>query len=883
MSDAVDKAEKIIAGEMTLPEGTDLKILIKNLKGELEYGLARKILEMARAVEAVKKDFVPYHWITQQFALCTYKDEELQPSIRFKNALVLLEELGLRKPETKDAETLAMGGAIYKRRWESEGRMEHLHQALELYSAAWERNPEQDMGYGGVNAAYILDVLAFQSRVNARRTSTDPFEANIFTAKAKMLREDMVRILPEFAGKKKAMKDGDITKEYWHVVTLAEIYFGLGDYNAAEQLLANARDMDAKEWERETTFRQLVNIVGLQGYIPPASKEPLLTGPWKALYAFFKEGGDLAFSCSRGRVGLALSGGGFRASFYHLGMLARLAEMDVLGSVETLSTVSGGSIVGAHYYLEIQHLLSTKPDSQITREDYCEIVKRVQIRFFEGVKKNLRMRTLSSLSHNLRMIFSSEYSRSHRIGELYEKELYSRVGLSDDRVDGPRTMPQLQIIPSEWERNTAFKPRYHNWRRRAKVPILLLNTTSLNSGHSWHFTARWMGEPPGLIGEEIDMNGRYRRFWYEQAPKPEHQNYRLGHAVAASACVPGLFEPLTLEGLYPGRTVRLVDGGVHDNQGVQGLLNEGCTLVLCSDASGQMQDQKRPSNNIIGVPLRSNSILQSRIREAEYQHLRARVESNSLRGLFFIHLKKDLDPMPIDWIDCQNPTVPPKISPCTTVYGIDKELQWKIAAIRTDLDSFTEFEAFSLMLSGYLMTEYEFKELDRRHKLDGGQGTWGNFDIHAPRSKWQFLELENILRQPPKSTDARRDDVEKQLDAASSQFLKIWQLDPTLKIISGLIGVAGLVGLGWFICAYWNEAICLPDISVSGITMFLLVAIVGALFPLFKWLRPKKAMRSRLWKAAIAVIGWIVSNIHLCIFDPLFLKRGKLERLLKLK
>lgn len=42
-------------------------------------------------------------------------------------------------------------------------------------------------------------------------------------------------------------------------------------------------------------------------------------------------------SAAAGRVGLALSGGGFLASFYHLGVLARLAELDVLRRVEVLS------------------------------------------------------------------------------------------------------------------------------------------------------------------------------------------------------------------------------------------------------------------------------------------------------------------------------------------------------------------------------------------------------------------------------------------------------------------------------------------------------------------------------------------------------------------
>src|SRR4030095_2509442 len=122
---------------------------------------------------------------------------------------------------------------------------------------------------------------------------------------------------------------------------------------------------------------------------------------------------------------------------------------------------------------------------------------------------------------------------------------------------------------------------FSNWRRRAKVPVLLLNAASLNSGHNWQFTARWMGEPPGLFEPEgdIDANVRYRRLYYGEAPTRTLQEYRVGYAVAASACVPGLFEPLVLQGLYPGRTVRLVDGGVHDNQGVEGLLDEGCTLI----------------------------------------------------------------------------------------------------------------------------------------------------------------------------------------------------------------------------------------------------------------------------------------------------------------
>ena len=52
------------------------------------------------------------------------------------------------------------------------------------------------------------------------------------------------------------------------------------------------------------------------------------------------------------RIGLALSGGGFRASFYHLGTIRYLEEAGIMSKVEVMSTVSGGSIIGAYCQLQ---------------------------------------------------------------------------------------------------------------------------------------------------------------------------------------------------------------------------------------------------------------------------------------------------------------------------------------------------------------------------------------------------------------------------------------------------------------------------------------------------------------------------------------------------
>lgn len=43
------------------------------------------------------------------------------------------------------------------------------------------------------------------------------------------------------------------------------------------------------------------------------------------------------------RIGLALSGGGFRAAAFHLGVFRKLKELGLLWKIDVLSCVSGGS------------------------------------------------------------------------------------------------------------------------------------------------------------------------------------------------------------------------------------------------------------------------------------------------------------------------------------------------------------------------------------------------------------------------------------------------------------------------------------------------------------------------------------------------------------
>lgn len=80
-------------------------------------------------------------------------------------------------------------------------------------------------------------------------------------------------------------------------------------------------------------------------------------------------------------LGLALSGGGFRASLFHIGVLAKLAELDYLRHVQALSTVSGDSIIGALYYLRIKQLLENRRSDKLVpskEEAYITIVQEIE-------------------------------------------------------------------------------------------------------------------------------------------------------------------------------------------------------------------------------------------------------------------------------------------------------------------------------------------------------------------------------------------------------------------------------------------------------------------------------------------------------------------------
>ncbi|MDX6583888.1 MAG: hypothetical protein QOI10_3072 [Solirubrobacterales bacterium] len=453
---------------------------------------------------------------------------------------------------------------------------------------------------------------------------------------------------------------------------------------------------------------------------------------------------------SQPKLGLALSGGGFRAAFFHLGVLARMAELGMLRRVEVISTVSGGSIVGAAYYMRLKWLLERRLDSEITDDDYCALVADVAERLRAMVRKNVRGTIFLNPFKNLAMA-SRRYSRSDRIGDLYDLHLYNPAweGERSRTRWGAKSQIELrELLITPAGEAPGFKPDTDNGGRAAKVPILLLNATALNSGHDWRFEAVRMGEPlPDnrdvlRVVEDADKNIRLEQGYFEpREGRPripaQHRDFPLALAVAASACVPGLFHPLAISYLYDGITVQLVDGGVQDNQGVQGLFDEECTHLVISDASLQLPDETKPSGRVPGVLGRSMSIQSDRIRDEEILHVAARGRPYGL-----MHLRKGLTGKRLAPGQPQSEAIAEREGTVhCSQFGVDPAVQKALGRLRTDLDFFNDTEAFSLAADGYLMSAHSLRDRGLEPLCEGPEPA-------VDPQRWWFSAVAESLAKP---------------------------------------------------------------------------------------------------------------------------------------
>jgi predicted acylesterase/phospholipase RssA len=724
-TDAVSHARKFLRGEQL--KFAEANELWKRLKKEDQLSLARQVLRQLREKPLCLSDSLPSDTLTRailcrQEALLTSKDPELDAATRHDEALTLLANVFgfIENAElVGDGETLGIAGGICKRRWNDLGQLKDLVRAAEFYERAAKTELGDD-AYPHINAAFIEDMLAAAGdRPTERRE------------RAKKLRERIQKDLP-------------VSGTWFNAATRAEALFGLGKYaEATEALRRVGADAKRAPWELRTMAEQLAQLAYLR-------EERPLEHP--AICTFFETllpgASDAIRSVIIGKVGLALSGGGFRASFYHLGVLACLAERDILRDIEVLSCVSGGSIVGACYWLKLrQRLLNPEP---MRRESYVELVRELISHFQGAVRANLRGRVQPYVAEAIWRFLSDKRGAldPEKTADALEEYFYRPLWPGD----GPIQMDQLAFSPTDHDAaltgSEEFNPAKHNWLRAHKVPALILNATTVNTGHAWRFTPTWMGESPWSVHESADSIPRLEWSMYD---KSTGWQMRLARAVAASACVPMVFAPLRIGQHYgQGIEISLVDGGVHDGQGSVSLLASGCNVVLVSDACAQLRLEPVPVPGLKGLKtsaLRYVDTLMERVRLANFADLEARRRSGLLRGLTLLHMKAGLDADVIRLRFSQEAygleSTP--LSPS----GVRKDFQRALAEMRTDLDVFTPDEAYGLMACGYQMAS---KGLDR--ELPKLQKVW----CAAPRTDWPFQEMLAEITSVA-STTAHRDDL----------------------------------------------------------------------------------------------------------------------------
>ncbi|MCB1854707.1 MAG: patatin-like phospholipase family protein [Pseudomonadales bacterium] len=539
-----------------------------------------------------------------------------------------------------------------------------------------------------------------------------------------------------------------------------------------------------------------------------------------------------------GKLGLALSGGGFRAALFHIGVLARLAERDLLRHVAVISTVSGGSIIGAFYYLKVKQLLEgTRADGlQPCAEAYRTLVRELELEFLPAMQRNLRILTFADRFDNARML-ASEFSSSERLAKLFDTCFFPAAA-----GDGRTLLKDLPIQPAAGV--------------QAVAPLLLLNATALNTGHQFQMTGGFVGEtePSSVAGGTAAMP-RLPRLEMGDPALSLRQRHRLhqlslGEAVAASCCVPGLFEPFSLEGLYRDDqgnavTVRLVDGGIFDNQGLVALFEEHCSHFICSDASESLQWQPQPTELIHQVAMRANDIMMDRIRHETMAELpRERPD----RYAVFTLGEDD----------------------GSTALGADSsDFLQALRAIRTDLDAFSDLEAWSLMYHGFSLSGMRLGEATA-DDARSGEG-----------EDWRFRRIEALADDP-----AQRRRLLRHLEVGSRQFLKVFYLGrPMPWVVIALLSLIPLGLLALFIYL-------LPPIPRSAWLVLGVIALTAVAFiqntrivewlDQVQWLRPVRRKLANTLRPVgatmlLGALGALSSWINLRIFNRLFLRYGRLR------
>ena len=342
-------------------------------------------------------------------------------------------------------------------------------------------------------------------------------------------------------------------------------------------------------------------------------------------------------------VGLCLSGGGYRAMVFHVGVVWRLYEAGWLGKLDRVSSVSGGSITAAVLGLAWDRLQVAEPPNRARLEEH-----------FVGPVRRLAGETIDAWGIIGGVLLPG--SVSEKIQESYRKHLFGKATLQD--------------LPD--------KPRF------------VINATNVQSGALWRFSKPYMRDY--LVGE---------------VKKPVISLAAAVAASSAFPPVlspmvmelnPSTFEPGRGEALhgepYTSRVV-LTDGGVYDNLGLETVWKRYDT-VLVSDAGGKLQPEEEPKEDWARHAFRVLELVDNQVRSLRKRQLIDSYTNSERKGAYW-GIRTDIadyqlnDPLP-----CPLDRTMALASVATRLKRLDKTTQQRLinwgyavcdAAMRKHVDS----------------------------------------------------------------------------------------------------------------------------------------------------------------------------------------------------
>ncbi|HLO73215.1 MAG TPA: patatin-like phospholipase family protein [Flavobacterium sp.] len=304
------------------------------------------------------------------------------------------------------------------------------------------------------------------------------------------------------------------------------------------------------------------------------------------------------------KIGLSLSGGGYRATIYHLGTIRKIKEMNLLDKVDVISTISGGSITGAYYGLKGDNF-----------DEFDKgLIKIVKKSIIKGIYFSFRfiiiIFTLLSVLGLMIYLLFTDFAWVSTPLLLVTVFIIIKY--------------QFKIFPVSRIINKLYAKWFFenkNLKDFNKSPLIAINATNVETGRPFTFSKNKMSDS----SYEFPSNGEKPiRFIPDEFP--------ISLAVASSTCVPFAFTPIYIEKKFYQDEKDflkikpcLVDGGVYDNQGVHKLTHGNssyvCDIVIVSDA-GDMMPRINSFNNIIQLLVRTSDIFMNRIKNYQMiQHV----------------------------------------------------------------------------------------------------------------------------------------------------------------------------------------------------------------------------------------------------------------------